>query len=139
MKKRLSFLPTMLIGLAVLLLIVVGGIWLLENFNLPDWVSPIFIIVGLYSFFEVVGRLGPREFETPIAKFLKLSMRDRIVLIIALLVFLIIAFPIATQFASRWISLLFVGLGFLTSWLICFFFGSKELMQSFSKDQGEAH
>ncbi len=135
MKKRLSFVPTLIIGLAVLFLIGTIAVWVIGKFNLPNWVTALFSMAGIYSFIEVIGRIGPQEIEPPSIRFMKLSAKDRTVLVVAGLAFLVLALPIGTGFASRWLNLLFIGLGFLVFWFICFFFGSKELMSRSPKDE----
>jgi len=128
MKKRLSFLPTVGLMLLVFFVVVAFDVSLLQIFNLPDWITPLISLVGAYLLFEVIARRGPGEIEPPSIRFMKLSTRDRVVLVVAVLAFLVLALPIGTRFDSRWLTLLFSGLGFLVFWSICFFFGSKELL-----------
>jgi hypothetical protein len=134
MKKRLSFLSAVILGLIVVFLIGAIVIWGKGEFNLPDWVTPLASMIAVFLFLEVIGRLGPQKIEPPSIKFMKLSPKDRIVFVVALLALLILAMPIGMSFDSLRIRLLFSGLGFLVYWLILSFFGSKELMQKASKD-----
>jgi Kef-type K+ transport system membrane component KefB len=134
MKKRLSFLPATMVGLMVMFVLGMLSVWILGKFNLPDWVAPLLGGFSMLLFFETVGRVGPQEIDTPTIRFLKLSRRDRVVTVVATLALLVLLFPIGMRFESRWLSLLFMGLGFLAFWSICFFFGSKELMQRTPKE-----
>ncbi|PKN95327.1 MAG: hypothetical protein CVU44_01200 [Chloroflexi bacterium HGW-Chloroflexi-6] len=129
MNKRLSFTLATIIAISTVFLVGAIEIWLKLTLNWPGWVLPILSIVPLYLYWEIVGQLGPKEFETPTAKFLKLSTRDKTVLSIAFLTFLIIALPIGTSFTLVWLKFMFFGVGALIFWGICVLFGSKELIQ----------
>jgi hypothetical protein len=134
MKKRLTFFPTVGLMLLVFFGVIAFGVLLLEIFHLPDWITPFISIVGAYLLFEVIARPGPGEIEPPSIKFMKLSIRDRIVLVVAILTLFILALPLGMRFDSLGLKLLFSGLGLLASWLICYFFGSTELMKRMPKD-----
>jgi hypothetical protein len=95
---------------------------------LPDWAFSVFLytIVGVYL--EVVSRLGPKEFDAPISQFLKLSARDKVVLLSAFAAIIMIMW-FGKGFDSDWIKLLFLVVAFLVLWLILSLFGSKELKE----------
>ena len=136
MKKRLSYVPAVIIVLVIVFLLSVGIVWLAENISLPVWTSTIFLLVILVTVYEVMSRLGPEEFDSPLTQFLRLSGRDKVVLLIAFSALMII-FWFGMSFRSRWINLLFLGLGFLAFRLIGSFFGSKELMGKTAKDRDQ--
>jgi hypothetical protein len=127
MKKRLPLLPVVMIGPAVFVLVGAITVWLKGKFELPDWIIPLSSVVAMLLFFEIVGRFGSAETNAPISKFLGLSIRDRIVTVAAILAYVVIAFPIGYQYDSVLFHFLFLALGVLALWLICFIFGSERL------------
>lgn len=127
MKKRFSLIPTVIIGLATVFLILSAAVWVLVTFRLPSWISSLFVMVAVFSFIEIVGHLGPKDFDTPIAAFLRLQVKDKIVLLIAFLTLFIIGLPIASNFDLFWQQFSLLGIGLFLFWLICFLFGSQEL------------
>jgi len=136
MKKRLSFMPALIIGLAVVFLLSVGFVWLVENLGLPDWTSLIFMLVILVAVFEVMSRLGPKGFDSPISEFLKLSGKDKVVLLIVFLALIILS-RLRVSFRSGWLNLLFLGLGFLAFRFIGSFVGSRESRGKIAKDRDQ--
>ena len=127
MKKRFSFIQTVIIVLVTVFLFLSAVIWTSETFNLPDWILPLSTMVAFFLFFEIAGHLGPKPFDTLITVFLELRVKDKVVLSIAILAFLIIGFPIASNFDLPWQKFSLLGVGYFLSWLICFLFGSQEL------------
>ena len=127
MKKRLPLLPIVMTGPTVFFLVGAITFWLKGKLELPDWIIPLSSLVAVFLFFEIVGRFGPTESDTPISKFLGLSVRDRIVTAAGLLAYVVIAFPIAYRYDSVLLHFLFLALGVVALWLICFIFGSARL------------
>jgi hypothetical protein len=140
MKKRLSYVPAVIIVLIVVFLLSVGIVWLGEYISLPVWIAPIFLLVILVTVYEIMSRLGPEEFDSPSTQFLKLSGRDKVVLLITFLaIFLanIILSQLKVSFRSGWMNLLFLGLGLLAVRFIGSFFGSSELKKRNAKDRDQ--
>ncbi len=94
------------------------------------------MLVIVITVYEVMSGWGPKEFDSPITQFLRLSGRDKVVLFVAFSALMII-FWLGMGFRSRWINLLFLGLGFLAFRLIGSFFGSRELMEKTAKDRDQ--
>jgi len=138
MNNRLSFFQTVVVALLALSLIATGGIWLIIRFSLPDWVNSLVVMLGMLSYYEVIGRFGPKPFETPLRAFSMLSAQDKIVIVFAGLVWIIIALPIGMGSSSRWIGLAFVMFATVLAYFICVVFGSSKLKETlrFGKRNG---
>src|SRR5690349_12973645 len=133
MKTRFSFIPTVIIALVIVALIGASAVLLVSRFSFPDWISIIFSIAGVYIFFEMVSRLGPKAMEAPSTRFLRLSRKDKVVFVVALVALLAITIPTRILFDSRLLDLVFLGLGFAAFWVIWFFFGSKDIKNGAAK------
>jgi hypothetical protein len=137
-KNRLPFFQTIVVALLTLSLIAAGGIWLIIRFDLPDWVNSLIIILATLSYYEVIGRVGPKPFETPLKAFSILPTQDKIVIAFAGLIWIIIALPIGMSSSSRWIGLAFMIFASALAYFICVVFGSSKLKESlrFGKRNG---
>jgi peptidoglycan/LPS O-acetylase OafA/YrhL len=127
MKKRLSFPIVVTLALLVVALIATIGYWLMSKFNLPDWTN-VFVSSLIYlAYFEIVGQLGPKPFNTLLTEYSKMTVRDKGVILSASLAFIVIVFLVGTSYESRWIRLVFMCIGILVFMALCLIFGSVEL------------
>jgi 4-hydroxybenzoate polyprenyltransferase len=139
--RRFSFVTTVVMMLALVALIAIGGIWLKETLDLPDWVSPLITMVMMTASFEFAARFGPKEFDTPFSIFRQENRRDQIVVLVAVSVFIIIALPIGQGiFAQSDLAAygcLILGAG--AFYAICFIGGSRSLRAQFKPKQPSNH
>lgn len=134
--RRFSFPVTVLMMLALVALILFIGFSLQEALQLPDWVNPLIAMVMMITAFEFSARFGPQAFDTPYTQLLRQSRRDRVVLLVAFVVSIVIALPIGRGIPDRsgLAAVGFVLLGALAFLAICFIGGSASLRAQFKSD-----
>jgi hypothetical protein len=102
----------------------------------PDWPWWIYLwggAISFFLFFEIMARLGPEKFETPIGLLLKESVRDRVAISGAVFAFLVILsfFPAFIDLRLPAIYMVFfMGILVAPSYLILYFGGSEKLRNS---------
>lgn len=140
-RRRFSFVSTVVMMLALVALIAIGGIWLKETLNLPNWVSPLIAMIMMTASFEFAARFGPKEFDTPFSQLRQESKRDQFVMLVAFGVFVIIALPIGQgMFAKSGLAPYgFLILGAGAFYAICFIGGSSSLRAQFKPKQPSNH
>ncbi|MEW5940888.1 MAG: hypothetical protein AB1750_14555, partial [Chloroflexota bacterium] len=81
MRKRLPFIPTVII--MILSLFVSFGIlaWITSTFDTPDWVWTVGEMLIFLFIFEIPSRIGPKPFDAGLSSILKLPLRDRLLLL----------------------------------------------------------
>lgn len=128
MKRRLPFLFTWLIFMLVQVLTFFFGYQLSKLFNWY-WIIVIFYLVVYFALEEVVARWGPKEekFETSLAKFLRLSSREKTVLLIVAPLTFLVAFPFGLSLSPSWLGLLVTVASLIIGWVICRVLGGSRL------------
>lgn len=123
MKKELILF---IVFIATFLFIVLGY-WLTEIYDWPGWVRGIFSFAALFSFTEIIPRLGPEKRETPLARLLRLSRREKTVFLIVAPLTCIVIVLLGTSFASPVLSLLSMVASLVVGWVICRVVGGPRL------------
>ena len=127
--RRFSFLTTVFAMLILVVLVGLVGFWLEETLDLPNWVNPLLAMFMLVCATEFAARFGPKEFATPFSQLRRESRRDQVVVIVALIVFAVIALPVGQGVFSKsgLAQFGFLFLGAIAYWAICFFGGTSKL------------
>ena len=140
-RRRFSFITTVVMILALIALIAIGGTWLKEALALPDWVASLIAMVMMTASFEFASRFGPKEFDTPFSRLRQESKRDQFVMLVAFIAFIVIALPIGQGiFAKSGLAPFgFLILGAGAFYAICFIGGSSSLRAQFKPRQPSSH
>jgi hypothetical protein len=136
MKKRLSFISTVILGITALLVFGAGAVWLTETFVLPDWAFGLISSMGIVAYWEIVARFGPKQIDSPIGELFRLPIKDKVVLCIAFLgAFVVVKLGSEIGSRSGLVNFFFLIISLLTFRFICSSFGSQQLLGRVSKDQ----
>ncbi len=136
MKKRFLFSAVLLMFVFIAGLIFVEVSLAIRYWQSPGWIWVFvwFNSVVIILYFEIAARFGPKRFESPIALFLKESIRDRVVissaiflLLTTLSIFLSIRIADPMSPLLSLIIYLRIFVPFVLAWSVLFFFGSENL------------
>lgn len=124
--------------LGVIYIIVMADIQA-DQLNWPAWVYIIASLIAFVLFFEILTRLVPKRFETPISLFRKYDVHDQRVVGVAIFVFLVLisvvtSFPLATTISYKWFWWIGFVILFFVPWLILFVFGSEKIKHGVSTE-----
>lgn len=155
-KILLAFAITFFV-LGVIYLTTMVDYQLDQQYNGPAWIYIIPSLIAFVLFFEILTRIVPKRFETPISLFRKYDVQDQRVAGVSILVFLvlIVLFSSLWQLQMqlemvtlrtmrtatttsitnfKWISYLGIATCFFIPWLILFWFGSEKIKNGVSTE-----
>jgi hypothetical protein len=139
MKNQLSFGLTATIMVVSLFLYMGLLLWLQTTLNLPDWVSTIGQMLLFLLIFEIPARLGPEPFETFLSGTSRLPLKDKIILLVSLVMFVLLV--TLTNDSKDQLSLptrlMFVALMFFLILGPIWLFGSPEAKSLLFKTKGQ--
>jgi hypothetical protein len=123
MKRELVFF----IVFGAVLFCVILGYWFTEIYDWPTWVRGIVSLAGLCAFTEIIPRLGPEKRDTLLTKLLRLSIRERTVLLIITPLIYIAIVLFGMNFTSPALVLLFMVASLAVGWGICWVLSGRRL------------
>ena len=129
MRRRFSFVTTIIIMLAIVFILVLGthALLYLAGMQLPNWLDTPLSIISMYIALEIAARIGPKAFNTRLDEMVgeHNHYRNKIAMMLFILVpIILIEFQRVHDMNSFWRGLFLLVIGMLLGYLVALAVGT---------------
>lgn len=125
MRRRFSFVTTIIIMLAIVFILVLGthALLYLAGMQLPNWLDTPLSIISMYIALEIAALIGPKAFNTRMDEMV--GYRNKIAMMLFILVpIILIEFQRVHDMNSFWRGLSLLVIGMLLGYLVALAVGT---------------